>query len=179
MSSNLAKTSTLPQRQTDQHLVVKGHCGLTCLAFGQKTRIYANFHQISQKQHGRWNDEVMALCIQKVKGQLWHQRVLWPLFNIVTWEQKGWLWPCFTFGQILNLRHWSWLHWMWLYRSLMLWGWTCFRICSLDIHIGALYHGFSNSTSLAVGLNPKHMGWLFQRNEFRSWMLSSPYVPDI
>lgn len=125
MSSNLATASTLPQRQTDQHLVVKGHCGLTYLVFGQKTRIYANFHQISQKQHGGWNDEVVALCIQKVRGQLWHQSVLWPFFNIVTWEQKRWLWPCFTFGQILNLRHWSWLHSMWLCRSLILWGWTC------------------------------------------------------
>lgn len=125
ISSNLAQTSTWTQRETHQHLVVKGHCGLTKLVFGQKPRIHANFHQISHKQNEGRNDEVMAFYSQKVKGQLWHHNVLWLLFNIVTREQKGKLWSCFTFGQILNRRHWSWPHWMRLYRSAVLRGQTC------------------------------------------------------
>lgn len=42
----------------------------------------------------------MTLHIQEVKGQ--HQIIMLPK-NTITQEQKGSLWPYFTFGQVLVL----------------------------------------------------------------------------
>ena len=90
-------------------MVVKGHCDLTKHIIDHNPRIHAlitarcHTNVIQEKIMKWWH------FISERSASLWQHKVLQkhslPLFNAITREPKGRLWPYFTFGWIFNWWH--------------------------------------------------------------------------